>query len=155
MEKKLKICCATGHRSLPAEKVQYVKQKLYEEILNAIGDGYNYFNSGFADGVDLIFAETVACMKQERTGIYLEAAIPYPNRLKSKNSMFAEVLKQCDVLHTVCDKYTPACFRMRNQYMVEQAERVIAVYDGRQTGGTFTTVVFARSHERDLKTIDI
>ena len=39
--------------------------------------------------------------------------------------------------------------------MVEQSERVIAVYDGRQTGGTAATIRMAEKKGADLRKIII
>ena len=58
--KIVKTCCVTGHRELPVDKMETVRQELHREILLAIEDGYTAFLSGFAEGVDLIFA----CQRQ-------------------------------------------------------------------------------------------
>ena len=68
-------CCVTGHRNIPADKIQYVQIQLRQELLQAIQSGYTHFISGFAAGVDLIFAGIVADLKREYP-ITLEAAIP-------------------------------------------------------------------------------
>ena len=47
-------CCVTGHRNIPADKIQYVQIQLRQELLQAIQSGYTHFISGFAAGVDLI-----------------------------------------------------------------------------------------------------
>jgi len=154
-KRKLKICSVTGHRHIPEGKMDGVYKRLSEEILAATSDGYNYFISGFADGVDLLFAEIIGDIKQGDSNIFLEAALPYTNRINSRNPKVKELLKQCDVIHTVSDKYNPGCFIKRNQYMADQSQRLIAVYDGRSTGGTFNTIVFARSREIELKVIDL
>lgn len=67
-------CCVTGHRNIPADKIQYVQMQLRQELLQAIQSGYTHFISGFASGVDLIFAGIVSELKQEHP-ITLEAAI--------------------------------------------------------------------------------
>lgn len=54
-----KSCCVTGHRDIPADKMEHIKIKLKEEIEKAIADGFTMFISGFAKGVDLLFAELV------------------------------------------------------------------------------------------------
>ena len=53
-------CCFTGHRNIPAEKIETVSAKLRKEITQAAADGYTHFICGFAAGADLIFAEAVA-----------------------------------------------------------------------------------------------
>lgn len=57
-------CCITGHRTIPKEKVDYVKGEIQKEVLQAVEDGYTHFISGFAQGVDLLFAAIVAELKK-------------------------------------------------------------------------------------------
>ena len=60
MEAETKTCCVTGHRDIPAEKMDFVKEALQREVAAAIEDGYTRFISGFAEGADLMFAAIVA-----------------------------------------------------------------------------------------------
>ena len=47
------------------------------------------------------------------------------------------------------------CYHERNRYMVLSSDRVIAVYDGRSTGGTFYTIRFAQANEKEIRIIEI
>ena len=98
-------CCVTGHRDIPAEKVAYVKDQLYQELLRAVQSGYTHFISGFASGADLIFAGLVAGLKREYP-ITLEAAIPYPGRMYSPDQTFQHLLKVCDVVKIHTGQYS-------------------------------------------------
>ena len=95
--KKEQTCCATGHRDIPAEKLHIFRERLQQEILSAIGNGYTHFISGFAVGVDLIFAEIVAELKNEYS-ITLEGAIPYPGRMHTPDRTFQRLIKACDTV---------------------------------------------------------
>ena len=77
-----KTCCVTGHRDIPKEYLDYVEQELRREVQAAIENGFTRFISGFAEGVDLMFAAIVAEEKARHPELFLEAAIPYPGRLK-------------------------------------------------------------------------
>lgn len=149
------LCCVTGHRDIPAEKVDFVKQELRRKILQAIEDGYTHFISGFAEGADLIFAAIVAELKRDNRALKLEAAIPYRNRMKTPNKVFQEFIRQCDIVGVHSETYYPGCFDKRNRIMLSHSQRVIAVYDGRGKGGTCSTMRYAYSQEKELKTINI
>ena len=60
---KIKTCCVTGHRDIPAEWADIIQKYLRMEIIAAVEDGYTHFISGFAAGADLLFAEIVAELK--------------------------------------------------------------------------------------------
>lgn len=150
-----KTCCVTGHRDIPAERITYVEQELRREILAAIADGYTRFLSGFAEGSDLIFASIVANEKEYRPELLLEAAIPYAGRLKTRNRQFHALLRTCDSVRVECEKYIPSCFMQRNRYMVNQSQRVISVYDGRDQGGTLFTMRYAHTLGKEIRLIKI
>lgn len=150
-----KTCCVTGHRNIPAKWRSHVEQELRQEVLKAIQDGYTRFISGFAEGADLMFAAIVAEQKEHNPDLFLEAAIPYARRVKTKNEQFHELLRACDGIKIVCQEYTPSCFLERNSYMVEESQRVIAVYDGRERGGTLFTMRYAHSLGREMREIRI
>lgn len=153
MQKRSKICCVTGHREIPSDQREWLRQKLLEELELAIQDGCKIFISGFAQGVDLLFAESVINLKQQHPKLFLEAAIPYPNRITRGNAAFKRLLRQCNAVKIVSDRYSPDCFHKRNRYMVEQSDRVIAVYDGRDGGGTVFTIRYAQVLDKEIRVI--
>lgn len=146
------ICCVTGHRNIPAEKILYVKNQLHQEFLQAIQNGYTHFISGFASGVDLIFARIVVDLKSEYP-ITLEAAIPYPGRINTPDQTFQRLLKECDIVKVHTEKYSKSCYMVRNRYMVDCSTLVIAVYDGRKNGGTAATIRYAYRTKSVVKEI--
>lgn len=150
-----KACCVTGHREIPSQQLPYVEQRLRQAVQTAIADGYTRFLSGFANGADLMFAAVVAEAKSQHSELLLEAAIPYAGRLKTKDKQVHTLLQACDNIKIVCELYTPSCFLQRNRYMVAQSQRVIAVYDGRNHGGTWYTMQYARKLGRDVQVIGI
>lgn len=84
----LKKCCFTGYRpeKLPylrdekSADYQKLQQLLAAAVSDAIEDGYNYFISGFARGIDLMAAEIV--VSRSDPSIILEAAIPCLNQTR-------------------------------------------------------------------------
>ena len=150
-----KTCCVTGHRDISADKLDYVERELRRELAEAIADGYTRFLSGFAEGADLMFAALVVEEKERHPELFLEAALPYAGRLKTKNQRFQELIRRCDGIKAECQTYTPSCFMRRNRYMVGQSQRVIAVYDGREKGGTLFTMRYAHTLGREVRVIKI
>lgn len=152
---KAKVCCVTGHRDIPGERIAYVEQQLRREVLEAIEAGYTRFISGFAEGTDLMFAAIVDEQKKRHPELFLEAAIPYAGRMKTRNKQFHTLLQACNGIKVICPEYTPSCFMQRNRYMVRESQRVIAVYDGRDHGGTLFTMRYAHTLGREIRVIRI
>lgn len=122
--------------------------------MEAINNGYTHFISGFAEGVDLYFADIVAEMKEENN-LFLEAAIPYRNRMKSKDKEFQRLITQCNAVGIHSEEYSPSCYLARNRFMVQSSDLVIAVYDGREKGCTLSTMRYAHAMEKEVKVISV
>jgi len=147
-------CCVTGHRDIPKEKEDIIRGALTRAVQAAIAGGYNHFISGFAAGIDLMFAEIVVSLKDSHA-ITLEAAIPYSRRMNTPDKMFRRLIGECDIVRVHSAEYSKGCFMVRNRYMVDESSLVIAVYDGRKTGGTAATVRYAMKLGRTVKQISI
>ncbi len=74
MNESYKICCVTGHRpeGFPwdyydetNDSQKEYRSKLKDIVERYIQEGYNYFLSGGARGVDLDFAETVLHLREK------------------------------------------------------------------------------------------
>lgn len=152
-----KVCCVTGHRSIPSDQTGGLRQRLENAVCQAITDGYNAFISGFADGVDLMFVEIVSQTMQKKPRIKLIAAIPYRKRLETlqKRECTKSLLEQCAEIYVTAEEYRPSVYVQRNRYMVERSDRVIAVYDGRDSGGTVGTIRLAHQMKKELWEIPV
>lgn len=152
-----KTCCVTGHRDIPANQIEFVKKELQREIEAAIADGYTRFISGFAEGADQYFAEIVAEKMKTDNRLRLEAAIPYRNRyMELQNDPHAaSLLNACTDVSIISERYTPNVYMARNRYMVKCSDRVIAVYDGRDKGGTVSMIRLAHILRKQIREIPV
>jgi len=150
-----KTCCFTGHREIPQEKRPEVEAALKAEIETAIKDGYTRFITGLAEGADLIFAALVAELKDHTPGLRLEGAVPYVGRLYRQDPAFLDLAAACDGMKIMSETNTRDCYHARNRYMVDESSRVIAVYDGRERGGTAYTLRYAKKQGKEARIITI
>lgn len=152
-----KTCCVTGHRDVPLKEINYIKTELRREVEKAVSDGFTCFMSGFADGVDQYFAEVVLDLKKIKPTLDLVAVIPYRKRFDNlmKNGKTYKMLEACADVVVIREEYQPSVYSHRNRYMVEHSDRVIAVYDGREKGGTVRTMRFASMMRKELREIPI
>ena len=150
-----KTCCVTGHRKIPMNRLAYVELELRKTIMAAVDDGYTRFINGGAAGVDLLFAAIVAELKEQGHRLYLEAALPYADRKKNKNQSFQRMLATCDSVKVITERYNRGCYFVRNRYMVDESSRIIAVYDGRESGGTVYTMQYACDSGKPVQVIKI
>lgn len=162
----VKVCSFTGHRpekiDMPEESDENcieLKMKLCEEIFFAVKNGYTHFISGMARGVDIWAAEAVLEIAL-RTNLPLKlyAAVPCPTQaekwLEWEKERYSEILRLCEGVFLVSKKYTPNCMKKRNEFLVDHADCLIAVYDG-QSGGTENTVAMAKKLEKNIRFISL
>lgn len=115
--------------------------------------------SGMALGVDMVWAKVALRLKKQRPGkFYLECAIPCRNHgsnwTKETNRMYQEVLKEADQVTMVSDEeYKPYLMQKRNEYMVDAAAEIFAVWDGSK-GGTGNCVQYAVKNNKPVYCLD-
>ena len=54
----------------------------------------------------------------------------------------------------MCSHYQRGCYHMRNRYMVDNCDLLIAIYNGENKGGTAYTVNYARERGKEILIID-
>ena len=56
---------------------------------------------------------------------------------------YRNIIKNADYVKTISNHYFKACYQIRNEFMVDRSNRVIAVYNG-MPSGTKNTVDYAK-----------
>lgn len=161
-----KIACAfTGHRperfsfgyDNEDEKCIRLKLIMANEIAKLIEKGVFLFYTGMAQGVDQYGAEIILDMKRQYPHIQLIAVLPCETQANkwppAQRERYFNILAVCNDVITLRAHYTPKCMLERNRYMVDQAEYLLAVYDGGNEGGTAYTVHYARKKQRKISVI--
>lgn len=151
----MKTCCVTGHREIPADKLAYAEAELRKAVIAAASDGYTRFINGGAAGADLLFAAIVAELKEQGYPLFLETALPYSGRKQKRDQSFQKMLNVCDEVKAFSERYNPGCYFVRNRYMVDESSLVVAVYDGRNSGGTAFTMQYAHSQGKTIQIVKI
>lgn len=62
---------------------------------------------------------------------------------------YYEIVSRCDKETLVQKNYTYDCMQKRNEYMIDNSDFVIAVWDGRPSG-TGNTVRYAESKDKNI-----
>ncbi len=143
-----KICAFTGHRSLERD---FSFLKLKDAVENALKSGYRIFLNGMAMGFDLTAAEVVLTFLDEYPDIRLIACLPCEeqNKYYSKEdkARYDNVLLLAEK-KLLSTHYYKGCMLVRNDYMVEHADMLIA-YCNKKTGGTaYTVKQFSKRHPK-------
>ena len=155
-----RTCCFTGHRP---QKLGFargsaaetaLKNRITGELLRLITEqNVRHFISGMALGVDTYAAQAVLQLKEIYPAVTLECAVPcrgQENRWsRADRAVYADILSRADCVTVLQERYTPFCMQLRDAYMVDKADLVLAVWNGSR-GGTAYTVSCARKRGRTI-----
>ena len=108
--------------------------------------------TGMALGVDTVMALAVLSLKDEGVNVRLHCAIPCRNHdsqwFDESRKLYKDILSQADKVVLVTDSpYSPALMQRRNEYMVDNADICLAVWDG-SSGGTGNCVRYIKSKQK-------
>ena len=135
-----------------------LKERLKNTIEKYILGGAEEFYTGMARGVDTWSAEAVLELKQNYPDIRLNAVIPFNGQESSwdieDKLRYRKILGLCDSSVTTCPVYMKGCMMIRNRYLVDNCDVLIAVYDGKP-GGTRYTVEYARQCEKKIEILSL
>lgn len=165
MEKE-KTCCFTGHRpeKLPwgfneeDPRCAALKERLRQTVEQAYEDGFRHFITGMARGADQYFAQIVLELRDRRSGVTVEAAIPCEEQAvhwrEREREQYFRLVEQCDLETLVQRHYDKGCMQRRNRYMVDRSARLIAAYDG-MLGGTMYTLHYAMQRGVEVVIVEL
>ena len=154
---KIQTCCFTGHRPMRLpfgfeEKHPVclaLKEILRKEIIKKVEQGCIRFISGVALGTDMICSEIVLDLKEQYPNIKLICAIPHEEQAAKWNeehrTRYFDIIERSDSMVLISHQYTPTCYIERNRYMVDNSMHLVAVYDGKEKGGSAFTISYARA----------
>lgn len=146
---RLHRCCFTGHRPQKLRRSETeIKADLESAIQQAITDGYTTFITGMAYGVDIWAGQIVVRLRKSNPALHLIAAVPFrgfEDRWSADwKRAYQELLEQVDLVKYICPGYNAGAYQRRNEWMVDHASRVIAVFNG-EPSGTKNTIIYAQS----------
>lgn len=153
--------CFTGHRKLageyynrhnPSTEWHTLKNHLDGVIKSLIHDHQvNHFISGLAIGVDMLGVESVAFVRAfGGPEVTITGAMPFPSQPsrwpKPTRDHWDNVCGLCNkVVSVSADPYSPDKMQIRNVWMVDHSDYVIAIWDGISKGGTQNCINYAKS----------
>lgn len=149
-------CCFSGHRNLPADKIEKIVINLDREIDRLIDKGVTSFMSGGALGFDQIAASLIVAKKEMGKNIKLIFALPCKNQdelwTDEHRALFRGLLCEADEIIYISGEYSNSCMRKRNNYMVEHSAYCICALL-RERSGTGQTIRYAR--KKGLRIVNV
>lgn len=157
--------CFTGHRpdklggyNENNQTAKDVKSALMAQILKFIEEGFTEFIAGGALGTDTWAAEAVIEARKSHPGVKLTIARPFPSQdskwFQESKDRFKAFCEAADkVVDVSPDPYTIQKMQTRNEWMVDNADVVLAIWDG-SSGGTGNCVRYAKKRSKRIVAIN-
>ncbi|MCL2107721.1 MAG: SLOG family protein [Oscillospiraceae bacterium] len=159
-----KVCSFTGYRlqklyeALGDNSIDELKAALHAEIDQLTDNDFTVFQCGMALGADMLFGDVVIGFKRRYPRVKFNAIIPCRGQERTwsaeQQAKYHSMLEYADLVHFVSDTpYFDGCMQLRNRYLVDTCDLLLAVYDGKR-GGTMQTVSYAKKTGRKYRIID-
>ena len=161
-------CAFTGHRptrfSFKYDETHpaciELKKVLAEHIDFLYRQGITDFYTGCALGIDLWAGEIVLALMELHPEIKLHCVVPFATQdqkwTPEQKARYRALLdRSYDVIMTQ-EEYSKDCYYIRNRYLVDHADVVLAVYDmnANKRSGTGYTVHYAQAQNKPIIAID-
>ena len=147
-QEKNRVCCFSGHRKIPQRKSGQIQERLRNEIVTAIQNGYSFFYTGGAIGFDTMAAQAVLDLKRQYQHIRLILVLPCVNQTdgweQSDINEYERIRSLADEVIYTSKEYKRGCMHKRNRYLVDHSSLCIC-YMTRKSGGTAYTVEYAQN----------
>lgn len=155
----------TGHRpeSLPysedSQEFIPLLQAIWTEIDHLIEMGVDTFYCGAARGSDIICGEDIVFRKTLCSKPFtLICSIPFKEQPRGWElewkMRYWDLLKNSDRIVQTSDRYQRGCYHIRNRYLVDHSDILLAIYDGYSSGGTAYTINYAKKTGKPIIIID-
>ncbi len=133
----------TGHRIYDPNSLE---RPLLDYILeqSTLSGGVLTFWCGMALGFDMAAGEAVIEAQRRGADVRLNCVIPFEGHgkyLKGEElQLYQQLIASSHRVITLADNYSRDVFHRRNDYLLEQADMVLAYHNGTKKGGTAYTI---------------
>ena len=133
---------------------------LAEQIDFLYRQGITDFYTGCALGIDLWVGEAVLAFMDLHPEIKLHCVVPFATQdqkwTPEQQARYRTLLDRSGDVFLTQEKYSEDCYYIRNRYLVDHADVILAVYDmqANKRSGTGYTVHYAQAQGKPIIAID-
>lgn len=151
----------TGHRperlGLPIDESDHSWNEIYEKLRDVFyelntGDRYLDIYSGMASGVDIIAALVAVDSMNEYDRLH--CILPCKD-YNSSNPNYEYITSHATEIVALSEEWYKGCDSARDQYMVDNCDVLVAVWDGIKTGGVWSTIRKAQKVGKRVEIIEV
>lgn len=110
--------------------------------------------TGMADGSDIVFALAVCDLKNTNHHINLHCILPC-NEYQCNHPFYYTIKNHANEWKSLSTHFYKGCDNIRDQYLVDHSDKLIAVWDGNKSGGVWGTICKARKQNLPIIYVDV
>ena len=120
-----------------------------------IQSGCTHFITGLENSADMDFVDSILLARKKGIDVKLEAVLPPNNEKTLSQSDIDYVLQKCgcDIIDREYENDHYTSLTDRNRDIVERADRILTVWNGKESGSTWDVIEYARILEKPIKYI--
>lgn len=138
----MKICCFTGHRTVPAEVRAQLIVRLDRLLEELFAQGFTEFRTGGARGFDTLAALRVLYLREKHREVRLSLILPCRDQTRGwplgEKMIFEDILSRADSARVLYESYMPGCMHARNRALVKGSDLCVAYLTDRRGGTQYT-----------------
>lgn len=157
--------CFTGHRpkdlkGYNPEDNKELLWRLHDTIVDHIvKENVMVFINGGCIGIDLWAAQIVLKLKSAYSDIRLWTYVPCKEQsklwTKRDKELYNNILEKSDfVVNCSTEDYHPGLMQERNVRMLNDSQYLIAVWSGKEKGGTYNCITAAKKKDIKITTVE-
>lgn len=144
----------TGHRPQRLKYSRYLETDDWRPIIDWLKQqikelGVTDAISGMAEGSDCVYALAVIELKDEGYDIKLHCVLPCDN-YQCNYYIYNKIKKYADTWTSLSKDFYKGCDNVRDQYMVDNSDKLFAIWDGIEAGGVWSTIRKAQKKGLDI-----
>ena len=105
---------------------------------------------GMATGCDIAFGLTACELKEEGRPVKLICVLPCTD-YNSSHKYYSFLKEHADEWIELSDEFYRGCDNVRDQYMVDHCDKLLAVWDGNKSGGVWSTIKKAQKSGKEIE----
>lgn len=157
-----KTLAFTGHRpkDLPSSFGNDYTSPGWVKTIDMIKNAIRTFNTnkiitGGAMGMDTAAALAAQQLKDEGYDIFSEIVVPFKGQeamwSSQDKSIYNDIISKADNVKYLADTFLGnSQYQIRNKNMVDNADALISLWNGKPSGGTYNTIKYANSKNKPI-----
>jgi len=120
--------------------IEFLKEKKPDTVISGMALGFDIILIEAAISLGIKCIAAIPCIEQEKIW-------PEKSQIRYHNVLNNPLVTK----HYVSNEpYTHSCMQKRNEWMINRADLIIAMWNGKRSGGTYNAITYAKKLKKEI-----